>query len=258
MSYYAERQYIVSKTIRDTQGRPFDSRNNPIANPFINRLPGREGVPTDMEAFQEFLGNKDDVHSLTKYIRRQFPKGQLLPPELETFCYVLHGLPLYLALRARNPIAILQPVHLDTARAANGVRIVANHIWEVEKKGKIPHTAHRIYEVANGDNKAGKNFFVDNQGKDPRSCPAPKTNIEEMLEIMLAYPRDTIDPSKEVWGREIPNVEEVRRIIQYGHQHQALVRAASDLRETTDPKKILELNTQIGTAYKKMDHALGR
>ncbi|HVT00739.1 MAG TPA: hypothetical protein VHE53_00720 [Patescibacteria group bacterium] len=262
---YTERH--IGDAIRegfDTSGRNIIAKLQENRSFVPNRLPGRIGHPTDTVAFSEFQQSNDEAISLIKYIRSTYSETPLTPKQLEEFAYAIHAMPMYLRMRANNPVDILPPYFIDASRAADGIKAVAYEMVRDPKLSDKPKTQRQTYNFADGNNTAKKNHFIaDNKNPKSNSCPAPQVLVEEVLKAMIYPPKEAIDPKNEAWGEYVPDEEEARRIIRFGLGFLHNV-DATDKRDKVNPnssrsvKLLLEASRDREISWREMDTALGR
>ena len=264
MSFTKEHLTNAITSLHDYRGRHFIPGLDWHREHVENRLPGREGYPTDIEGLKEFQAENESVSSLIRYFRMQYSPNPLFPAELAEMSLALYTAPVYLALRRGRGLTILPPtilpeVFMDTARAADGIKNVAKDISNLPLRGQRFWSPEEIYNFANGDNDDHRNYFIGRQ-VDPSSCPAPRTITEGVLTTMVFHPNDTINPPRERWGGHISSGGDVRDAIKFS---QAFARLSYQMDEgfkiSPDDTLLKGINErEMARLYEDMDTILER
>jgi len=187
MSIEPERLIYAGEEIRDRSGRAFlPEGNSPVYKQ--SRIPEREHTRTDMHALKEFYTSWNDSLQLISFYRGVYLSPSLSLGALNELSCGLSWLPVYLRLRASDPIGTnTLPVSvLDTARASAGVLSATQNMLLDDVSPTTDVSAHQLYVYANGRNVERTNLFV-NQGK--ISCPAPEKTVVQVVDAMLHSPQ---------------------------------------------------------------------
>ncbi len=214
MNIPIERLIVQDTDITDTEGRQFESQS-PI---FVdNKLVGRGGFKTDIQAFKEFSERRESVISLISFLRSGFSQEPLTLEELFVCSSALYHLPAYMILRASQPCLTdsLPPSVIDTGRTAAGVFLVSAAMMSTSSQEQQRFSPEEIYEFANGKNPDQKNFFVE-ADNDMQSCPAPEQMVKDVLHSMLYYPElNAINVSSSDW-REVLTEKDIPFSLLFG------------------------------------------
>lgn len=203
--------------ITDTNGRYYaHMSNNPVFTK--NSIPGREGYVTDLQALREFSQHKGDIVSFIEFVRTVYPHKLLTPKNLWNFSSALDHMPIYLTLRAVDPLSrqgALPPSVLDTSRVAAGIVGVISNMGKNRLDVDTPMSPKELYDYANGGNPDGINFFLG-AGDNMESCPAGEQAVIGILRTMIerGRKRPYIPPDAD-WAGCITS-EELARCLDFG------------------------------------------
>jgi len=246
---------ISLNQVVDTTGRHF----SPLADKPLfemNRIKGREGHKTNVEAFKEFSEHDSSVFKLVCFLRSGYSEPVLPIGKLHDLASAIYVLPVYLVSRRSSPIGedAIPPSLIDASRASVGISYLAGEIMlHLGREEYI--SGEKIYEYGNGNNPQKRNFFVQPHGTTSESCPAPEKTVKKVLNMMIG--KSTSDDDRETDWAGLITEDEVGKILVFGTSYTSHISIMYHLRNLSADKvserymaemKQAKLNREINIA----------